>query len=541
VSAGCLIAALLAGAMYGLPFVDPGLGFLSFIGLAPLLAVVGRRASAPRSGATLVLSAIAIGTGTVMTAMPLARISPIAVAVQSSFKVWWPLTGTLLFVWLRRRTGWPIVILWPCAWVFTEWAWSYYSLGVAFGLSGYTMFRYLPLIQVADIGGVLAVSFVVQTAVGAIADVATDLAERHPTSPSRSLGRVLAPLVGAAALVAVSLSYGTIRILQRRSMPGPRLAMIQPAIPHGFSPAEVQLVHRKQLGLAERYIRKGEVDLVVFPENAVISYIEGTPYLEDLRSLSSRLGTPLLAGVTTRTRENLARWKRGEPEEGIRVGEFWSGFNHTSAALITADGIVDRYDKLHLLPFTERMPAEGLARAFGLLDPYRRFIVSVLGYIGTAIPGEGMRLLRVPGAGDAKFWAPLCFEQANGRLARRARLDGARFFINVTSEGDLGPQIYWNTVAVSTIRAVEMRVGIARCGNTGITCMIDPWGRLERVLRGPRARLWGEPGVLKGRAPLGPPDPTVYARLGDWPAAATALLLAAAAWVAIRRRRRTGP
>jgi apolipoprotein N-acyltransferase len=288
------------------------------------------------------------------------------------------------------------------------------------------------------------------------------------------------------------------------------------------------MVHHKQVGMARASVRPGEVDLVVFPENSVIRLIEGTPYLQQFRDLSAELRTPLLAGVNTRTDEGLVRWQRGLPEEVIHVGRHAYGFGHNSAAVITPQGIVAKYRKMHLLPFSERVPGEDLFAALGMLHGYRAFIVSVLGYMGTGIPGEKLDLLSIPGTRYPPFWTPICFEQADARLARQAARRGARYFINITSEGDLGPQIYWNTAAVAVIRAAELKVGIARCGNFGISGIIDPWGRQTHVLRGKSGALWGEAGVLKARVPLGPGVPTLYARLGDWPAPLAALVLLAA-------------
>ena len=149
-----------------------------------------------------------------------------------------------------------------------------------------------------------------------------------------------------------------------------------------------------------------------------------------------------------------------------------------------------------------------------------------------------MRLLHIPGVDDAPMWTPICFEQIDTRLAREAAMKGARTFVNITSEGDLGRQIYWNTLAIAVLRAVELRVGVARCGNMGISGIIDPWGRQTHHLRGKSGALWGEPGVLKARVPLGDGKPTLYARAGDWPAGASGMVLMFAMIAALRRRSR---
>jgi apolipoprotein N-acyltransferase len=85
-------------------------------------------------------------------------------------------------------------------------------------------------------------------------------------------------------------------------------------------------------------------------------------------------------------------------------------------------------------------------------------------------------------------------------------------------------------LALARLRAIEQRLPVVRATNSGISAFIDPAGRITArtgVLE--RARLRGEVRVEPG------PAPTLYARAGDWPGPAAALLLAAALWRARRR------
>jgi apolipoprotein N-acyltransferase len=531
-----LIAALTGGILYGLPFVEPRLAPLAFVGMAPTLVVLCRASGA----AVLGWSLLGAGAATVLVAMPLAHISWMALTVQAAFILVWPAAALAMFSMLRRRTGWPMGLLWPCCWIVAEWGWSYRSVGqLAFGLSGYTQFVYPRLIQFADVTGVLGVSFLVQATVGSLAEAANAFVSAGAArrGPSLTEKRVLASLGACAACLGVALAYGTVRLAGARPLAGPRLALVQPAVPHTFDAAQQRFVQYRQLGLARARIRSGEADLVVFPENAVMEYVEDSPYLRQFQDLSREVETPLLVGAMGRP----DRVRDAAEPEPIRAGDLSAAPTRAtnSAVVITDAGIADRYDKIHLLPFSEHLPDEELFASMGLLDGYRRFVASILGYTGAAVPGREIRLLHLRGPDAVPFWSPVCFEQADARLAREAARRGARFFLNITSEGDLGPQVYWNTVAVSVLRAVELRVGVARCGNVGITGVIDPWGRQTTLLRGRRGSLWGEPGVLKARVPLSGDGPTLYARVGDWPAGASSLTLLLAMAVALTRRHRS--
>lgn len=502
--------------------MEPALAPLAFVGMAPALFALS--AGPARFARTMALSWVAAGTFVFLVGLPLLSISFGAVVILPSLILPWPWAALLVFSVLRRHTGWPMGLLWPCCWVLAEWGSSFHSVGaLAFGLSGYTQAVFPRLIQFAEFTGVLGVSFLVQAIVGSLADV---VVTRSATgSPLRVTDpRVRRPLHICGAGVLIALIWGTLRLGNVLPNPGPTLALVQPAVPHRDDDAHMRLVQLRQLGLG-RTIRRGEVDLIVFPENAVLRYIEGSSYLDEFRDLSKRTATPLLVGVAAR------------PRQPPRFAKPGARYAHNSAAIITGDGVVERYDKLHLMPFSEQVPAEPFFSAIGQLEGYRRFIVARLGYHGTAVPGEGMRLLRVPGHA-APMWAPICFEQADARLARQAALQGARYFVNLTSEGDLGPRVYRNTEAIAIMRAIELRVGIARCGNVGITATIDPWGQRTDVLRDETGAIQEGAGVLRTTVQLGTGQPTVYARLGDWPAGTSALVLVAALGSAVARRPR---
>jgi apolipoprotein N-acyltransferase len=529
-----IAAAAAGGVLYGLPFFEPPLAVFAFVGLAPALFVLATGDGGFRR--VLGSSFVAAAAAGIMIGLPLVTISVVALFIQGGMKLAWPLSALVLFAVLRRRTGWPIGLLWPCCWVLCEWSWSFHSIGrMPFGLSGYTQFIYPRLIQFAELTGVLGVSFLVQAVVGSLAGAAVAWASAPTGSRCvalRSPG-ALVPAIAAGTAIVLALAHGTARMWNTVVTPGPRVALIQPAITHDLDIKRQRLVQYRQMALAET-LRPGEVDLVVFPENAVLHYIEDSPFLPEFRDLSRRLATPLLVGVLGRP--------RALPKDGfydlVRMGNRTFEPATNSAAIITRDGVGNRYDKIHLIPFSEKVPAEHLFNWLGMLDGYRRFIVGTLGYIGMTVPGREVQLLRIPGRNDAPFWTPICFEQIDTDLAREAARRGARFFVNITSEGDLGSQIYWNTLAVAVLRAIELRVGVARCGNVGISGIIDPWGRQTHHLRGRTGALFGEAGVLKARVPLGDGRATIYARAGDWPAGLSGGMVALALIAGLRRRRR---
>jgi apolipoprotein N-acyltransferase len=105
----------------------------------------------------------------------------------------------------------------------------------------------------------------------------------------------------------------------------------------------------------------------------------------------------------------------------------------------------------------------------------------------------------------------ICFESIFPATARRFAAKGARFLVNITNDQWFGRSAApWQHLTMAVFRAVETRAGIARAANTGVSCVIDPSGRI----RGP-SRLF-EPATLITRVPLAPLTSTFYVRHGDW-------------------------
>ena len=109
----------------------------------------------------------------------------------------------------------------------------------------------------------------------------------------------------------------------------------------------------------------------------------------------------------------------------------------------------------------------------------------------------------------------------------RPRDDRPGWIINLTNDGwfgiSTGP---YQHLQQARLRAIEEGLPLVRAANTGISAVIDPSGRIV-------ARLGlGIEGVLDASLPAALP-PTVYARLGDIPAA---MIMAAALLLVFRRR-----
>lgn len=274
------------------------------------------------------------------------------------------------------------------------------------------------------------------------------------------------------------------------------------------------------------------------------------------KALIAQHGLPTVVGGSTEI-------ESADPQKPI---------THNSAFLVDGDGqIVDRYDKIHRVPFGEYIPLPAFLKAWVLatVSPYD-FDYSI--HAGEAVtvfdihlaPGEspgaddalrgdeavgdgprenervgstGARPLRPAspatspeGRGVFRFATPICFEDTDAALCRRMVYDpetGEKrvdALINLTTNGWFGhlPSdehpgggLAWRSVRyqhlqLASLRAIENRVPVVRAVNTGASAVIDSTGRIVAMGRPGEAEVVRAELVLDGRR-------TLYAIVGDWP------------------------
>ena len=179
---------------------------------------------------------------------------------------------------------------------------------------------------------------------------------------------------------------------------------------------------------------------------------------------------------------------------------FWN-----SVHALNRGGVIEAtYDKAHLVPFGEYIPARGIL-------PIDRIVPGQ----GDFTPGPGRRTLRLAGLPPV---SPLvCYEAIfPGRVVDRA--DRPDWLLNLTNDAWFGtfagPRQH---LAIASIRAVEEGLPMVRAAGTGISAVIGPYGRVLAYLP------VGRRGVLDTDLPE-PLRPTVYARFGDAALAAVMVL-----------------
>lgn len=370
--------------------------------------------------------------------------------------------------WIARRRGRGTALaVAPFLWVGGEWVRGQLFGGFPWALLGYSQYAHLTVIQVAELGGVWAVSFVL-AAVNAALAAAVSL----PRRPA-AVGLLL-----VGGLVAGTLGFGAWRLADPGSPGRIRVAAMQPAIeqPLKWEPAHTAETLRVY-GALTRAAAAERPDLLVWPETASPTLLRQDPgLLASLQAIAERWQVPLLVGT-------------------VDIAD--TGRPRNTAFLITAAGIVGRYDKIHLVPFGEFVP---LANVIGFVRSWAEFISELE-------PGSRTVVFQGP---PAPFGVVICYEGVFPDLYRRFVRDGARLMVNMTNDGWFGrTEGPLQHLAMYPLRAVEHRTAVVRVANTGVSALIAPSGRIVSTLP-----LF-ERGNLIGEVPLRRTE-TLYTRLGDW-------------------------
>ncbi len=385
---------------------------------------------------------------------------------------------------LYRRVAVPMALLLPPVWVGLEFAREHLLTGFPWFFLGYSQYRHLPLIQIADITSVYGVSFALVAVNASVADGFGGRVFGRGVATWRRVAAAAWPL----ALLAGICGYGHFRLGTAQMTVGPKVCVIQGNIPQSLKlePESAEEILEKHMNLTKGVADSG-ADLIVWPETMVPYALNLEPGLQnDFGRLARETRANLLLGAVS--------------VEGTAAGEN----KHNSAYYVRRDGRLEgRYDKLHLVPFGEFIP---LRRHLPFL---RRFMPYDPGFT----PGRSPQLFELDGSA---FGVSICYEDTLPRVVRAIAGGRADIFINITNDGWFrgSPELEQH-FAFCVFRAVENRVPVVRAANTGISGFVEPTGRIESILRDDAGRVKEVAGSLCASLALWKGESTFYERRGD--------------------------
>jgi len=282
------------------------------------------------------------------------------------------------------------------------------------------------------------------------------------------------------AMLAQILSAYMLRPLPARSAPA--LVVVQPNINQNEK-WDPNLQAANFARLSELTGRPGLAPrLVLWPEAATADYLEIEP--------AARARIAALLGPDDKIMLG------GDSLIFDRAGELIAAHN-SLFALDAAGRILGRYDKAHLVPYGEYLPARSLLSAIGL----SRLVPGEIDFR----PGPGPKTLAIPGFGKAGV--QICYEIIfSGRIVDPA--DRPDFLFNPSNDAWFGAWGPPQHLAQARLRAAEEGMPIIRSTPTGISAVIDADGRLLSTIG------WRAAGRIATVLP-GPRPPTPFARFGN--------------------------
>lgn len=388
-----------------------------------------------------------------------------------------------------------------------EWLRGHVFTGFPWNALGYSLSGQLALAQTASLIGLWGLTFL-SVAIFASPAVLADSREdvRKPW---------LAPALAVVTLAAMAV-FGAVRLAQQptRYVAGVKLRLMQPNLQQDvkFNYSAKAATMQKYLALSDRATGPNasgikDVTVLIWPESAFPFFLtrEGDAMAQIAALLPK--GTVLITGAV-------------RAPDSTPQGALPRAYNSIYA--IDHDGtILSVYDKLYLVPGGEFLPFQTVLEKIGL-----RQLTKLRGGF---IPGDRRRTMELPNA--PRVLPLVCYEAIfPGDITTRNDRPG--WIVNLTNDGWFGKSTGpYQHLQHARLRAIEEGLPIVRAANTGISAIIDPHGRIA-------ARLdLGVEGVLDSALPAAG-SPTVYNRVGDWPAA---ILVVLSVLVGLRQRRDARP
>lgn len=453
--------AALSGAMLTAAFPKVGWDWMAWVALVPLLFSVRGHSGAHAfrlgflAGLSHQMTLLywVVPTMQIYGQLPLYLSGPVLFLFSAYLALY---TGG--FAWIAATalatSGYRLLMV-PALWVAMEYLRSLIFTGFPWELAGHSQYRWLTIIQIADLAGVYGISFLVlmgNTALFSVCLLSPAIGNQRKAFDPRPA--VVLVLIFLAAL-AGSWAYGKTRIaaLARHMASADtfRVAVIQGNIDQAvkwdpaFQAATVSTYNRLSESVAPE-----RPQLIVWPETATPFYF----------LLDRKWTAPIMETI----RKGGAHYLIGSNAVDT-LADRTVYFN--SAYLVAPDGRIDgRYDKVQLVPFGEYVP----------LKRWLPFIGKMVEHVGDFEPGRHGSTLSLNGK---KVGVLICYEIIFPGLSRYMVKNGATVLINMTNDAWYGrSSAPFQHFSMAVFRAVENRRSLVRSANTGISGFIDPAGRI---------------------------------------------------------------
>ncbi len=376
-----------------------------------------------------------------------------ALLVLPLFFALYALVQNISFEILGKRA----IFLAPFFWTCIEYLQSLGDTAFPWMYLGYTQTYYLPAIQMAEFTSVFGIGFWI---------VLLNVMIYDSFFLHREKRTVRLLILGVVFLMPIL--YGLIAMQAGQNGRNLRIAMVQGNVdPFEKWNANNEEKHFVKYDSLSRIAIESNPDLIIWPETATPFYLRYEfTYLDRIKAWVDSCSIPLLTG-------------------SIDYEYTEQGYQYYNAALLIEPHRVDiqHYAKHKLVPFSEKVP-------YNRYFPFRflkRVLYDLQIGIGDYTRGQRQTVFSFPVSSShadsnksrINFSCAICYESVFPDYTRRFVLNGIEFLTIITNDAWFGRTTApYQHAQIATLRAVENRISIARCANTGITCFIDPYGRV---------------------------------------------------------------
>jgi len=403
------------------------------------------------------------------------------------FGIYYAFTAFLASFSPKGVARWLAFAGWFCV---LEWVRSWFATGFPWNVLGNIWNGYLPMLQNVSLWGIYGLGFITVLCFTSIA-----------------LGWKKIPFIASITCLILLYGLGSLRLYNStpQDVWGIKLRLVQPNIPQTlkWDPKKARENVAKLVHLSKE--NNTDITHVIWPESAVPFLLN---YHEDERINlmgAIRQGSFLLTG-------------------GMRaVDVATKSLANSFFVLNDLTDILGYYDKRHLVPFGEYVPLRDTL-------PLAKFVP----FSEDIVAGQESNSLDIEQAKPAGVL--ICYEAIfSGEVVDKKRRPD--WLVNITNDGwyglSFGPHQH---LAMAQTRAVEEGLPLVRSAYTGISAVIDPYGRIVASLP------LGEEGILDARLPMKLQKPLSFALWGNWIPLGIAGICIFLSWlIAWRQRKRQKP
>ena len=249
-------------------------------------------------------------------------------------------------------------------------------------------------------------------------------------------------------------------------------------------------------------------DWIITPETTVddpvnLDSLDTDSYITMLRDLAGRFPRASIVSGLVTFRQYDSKEVPPTKSSVRRDGSDFFSDHFNSALRIDTGRITEYYHKSKLVPGIERQLFSGPGRLVSRMLPY-------LGGTGWGYGWQEDRSILTHHLKGTKIAPVICYESVFGSFVTEYIRKGAEAIFIITNDGwwkNTGG--YRQHLSYASLRAIENRRPVARCGNTGISCFIDIKGKIRQETG------WYSEGVLQGEI-IPEKRVTFYSKYGDY-------------------------